>query len=139
LSKQLSFFCVDPIEPGHEAGTKHCPSCGKRFFVKKTYKPYCQPCSAKHKRVITHLKKANRIPDNHRCPVCGKSADELVTDGGKHADKIVTPWRLDHDHSTGQFRGYLCNCCNIGLGRFKDDPVLMGKAIDYLNKHNSSF
>jgi hypothetical protein len=134
MYEQLAFFDVTPIEPGHEEGTKHCPSCNKRFRVKRTYKPYCTACSNKHQLVIYYLKKANPIPDNHRCPVCDKSADELETDGGKHVGKIVTPWRLDHDHFTGQFRGYLCNNCNIGLGRFKDDPALLNKAIAYVSE-----
>lgn len=44
---------------------------------------------------------------------------------------------VDHDHKTGKVRGILCNACNTGLGKFRDSPVLMRCAIDYLVKHSA--
>ena len=46
-------------------------------------------------------------------------------------------WVLDHDHLTGEFRGWLCNKCNSALGWFKDDPKIISKALDYLKEHNN--
>lgn len=44
----------------------------------------------------------------------------------------ASPPCIDHSHQTGKVRGILCRGCNSGLGRFHDDPVLLRKAIQYL-------
>ncbi len=41
---------------------------------------------------------------------------------------------LDHNHNTGNFRGWICKTCNLGLGYFNDSPNLLNRAIQYLVK-----
>lgn len=41
---------------------------------------------------------------------------------------------IDHNHKTGKVRGLLCNKCNLGMGYFNDNPELMIKVVNYLNK-----
>tara|TARA_R100001163_G_C4994504_1_gene145885 strand:- start:52 stop:795 length:744 start_codon:yes stop_codon:yes gene_type:complete len=58
------------------------------------------------------------------CEICGKPEEE---EGKRLA--------LDHCHKTDKLRGRLCGDCNTTLGKFKDDPMLLRKAADYLEKH----
>jgi hypothetical protein len=59
---------------------------------------------------------------NHVCAICGNP-------GGKKRLCV------DHDHDTGKVRALLCDGCNVGIGRFKDNPDLVEKAAFYLRKH----
>ena len=56
------------------------------------------------------------------CPLCEKRTIVNVT-------VRVVP---DHDHKTGKGRKWICDSCNTGLGRFKDDIAFIERIIDYL-------
>lgn len=62
-----------------------------------------------------------------RCGICG------CTDSGrKGADRFA----IDHSHETGAVRGLLCSRCNQALGLFGDNPDVLRKAAEYLERHN---
>ncbi len=42
---------------------------------------------------------------------------------------------LDHCHKTLKPRGFICSNCNFAIGLMNDDPVILQRAIKYLNKH----
>jgi hypothetical protein len=75
-------------------------------------------------RLLRKQEQAAGRPRPEGCDVCGK-----VVGSGK--GKIA----FDHDHVTGQFRGWLCATCNLALGCVKDDVTLLLKLADYLDKH----
>ena len=52
------------------------------------------------------------------------------------SNPTVNGYRLavDHDHVTHKIRGLLCEQCNNGLGRFKDNPELLRLAALYLER-----
>jgi hypothetical protein len=45
---------------------------------------------------------------------------------------------LDHCHTSGVVRGFLCAHCNRGLGGFRDRPELLRGAAAYLEVHQST-
>lgn len=56
------------------------------------------------------------------CPICAKKTIAGIT------SKVV----LDHNHRSGKIRGWVCDSCNTGIGRFKDDIDLIKRAIKFL-------
>ena len=56
------------------------------------------------------------------CPICGKRTIAGIT---SNVD-------LDHNHRTGEIRGWICDSCNTGIGRFKDDIQLLKRATKYV-------
>lgn len=50
-------------------------------------------------------------------------------------EQIGRSLSVDHCHITGNNRGLLCNSCNNGIGRFKDDPDLLIEAANYLKRY----
>jgi hypothetical protein len=62
---------------------------------------------------------------NGRCAICSRPAP----------DRLAS-MHLDHDHETGRIRGFLCLDCNQGLGKMRDSPDLLLRALVYLRQHS---
>ena len=121
-----------------------------RWTDRETYNRYSREYRAKHPLTATQ-KAAQRARDKARqqtpefkawaaakyrarrealashprpdlCEVCGRPPNGM---GALH---------LDHCHSTGAFRGWLCNSCNLSLGAASDDPAILRKLADYLDR-----
>ncbi len=106
------------------------------------FSSWCKDCcnsakrdtTARHpdKKLASHLKHYYGITlEEYRkieadqeglCKICGKTPDEL----GEPRLSV------DHCHKTQRVRGLLCGNCNRGIGKFRDDPELLRKAIEYL-------
>jgi hypothetical protein len=70
---------------------------------------------------MEHLRAELLSAQDGRCAICG-------------AERGTRRLAIDHDHTTGFIRGLLCVRCNTGLGSFRDDPELLRKAIEYLDR-----
>lgn len=85
----------------------------------------CRVCVNKNSTIIRKLKKeAPQAPE--RCECCGQ-IPKIDSKTGK-----IQSLRLDHDHSTGQFRGWICDRCNSGIGKLGDNIDGIVKALNYL-------
>jgi len=73
---------------------------------------------------------ALRIAQGNRCKICATPFGDTQYDRP----------HVDHDHACCPknqacekcIRGLLCRLCNLGLGYFKDSPVLLVRAVAYL-------
>lgn len=141
LSKN-DFEVIDVKKTGDAFPRKICNVCHK---LKKTSefaknqnaknnrsvrRPSCKECRVKMEGVdvsrVDKIKWSKIKPTNEpfECPICRKKTIAGVT------SKVV----LEHDHHTGKAGGWICDSCNTGLGRFKDDIGLLKSAIEYLKK-----
>lgn len=57
------------------------------------------------------------IPKPEFCPICKRNQYRIV---------------FDHCHTSGNFRGWICDQCNKVLGLVKDSPIILKEMINYL-------
>lgn len=65
------------------------------------------------------------------CAICGKAEQDTDNTGTEK----VRMMSVDHDHTTGEVRGILCNRHNRALGMFDDSIDLLLAAAAYLERH----
>jgi hypothetical protein len=88
----------------------------REWFHKNKEHAYAYAKAYKLKRL--EAKAARPKPDT--CEACGQTHTKIV---------------FDHNHTTGQFRGWLCDPCNVILGYAKDNPIMLQKLINYLKEY----
>lgn len=49
-----------------------------------------------------------------------------------HQSDLKIRLAVDHNHSTGEVRGLLCDNCNRGIGHLKESQDVLSNAISYL-------
>lgn len=124
---------------------KLCSRCGLNPRVVEERRSICAECRTKQRSAQYYLKYSNlkmvdrrrkehrdtyqsrlekvaKRPKLDRCEVCGS------------AYKI----NLDHNHETNEFRGWLCFECNIALGKAGDNPRILRKLAEYLEKRGKA-
>ena len=142
MADKRSVGIFDVTKTGDAFAKKICNICHKLLnateFAKNqnaknnmsVRRPSCRSCR-KHLEGIDVTPKekskwqANK-PNNEpfQCPICSKRTIAGVT------SKVV----LEHDHRSGKVRGWVCDSCNTGIGRFKDDTELLKRAIRFIEK-----
>jgi hypothetical protein len=45
---------------------------------------------------------------------------------------------LDHDHETNQFKGWLCDRCNVAVAMARDNPEILRALADYVERVSKS-
>ena len=115
--------------------TKHISEFNSRTRDKngepKELRNDCKSCQKKQGNLVKNLKKYYPKPNpaTHKCECCKKGREEFVNT--QWADN---PFVLDHDHITGEYRGWICQYCNTALSRVFDDVNTLRNMIDYLER-----
>lgn len=91
----------------------------------------CNSCRNYSAKLRDKLRAVHKHPEgDYECPICKRSVDDIPYAG--RGSGLV----LDHCHETEQFRGWLCDYCNRGLGAFNDSLERLQNAIEYLRTNN---
>jgi len=136
------FAYFDPSNTGDNFSNKVCNICHRLLPIEQfqinqhginnriVRRPSCNDCRkiidgvpiSISEKQIWDKKKPHLEP--FECPICKKCTIPGLT------SKVV----LDHNHNTGKGRAWICDSCNTGLGRFKDNIDLLKSAIHFLEK-----
>ena len=104
----------------------------------------CETLTTKHYNIINKFligyKKCRTCcicikTEEYKCPCCLRTEKEIRKNGG-WPDRTI--WVLDHNHTTKEFRGWICDNCNVAIGRFADSVSSLKKAINYLKDENEN-
>jgi hypothetical protein len=102
--------------------SQRCKVCMNAFARNDRKENHTDYYARKYKVSIDVIK---AVLSKVTCEICGAAPKETKRNS------------IDHCHTTGIVRGLLCDECNKGLGHFKDNPTLLIKAKEYLEKQNN--
>lgn len=94
----------------------------------------CTDCQKEKSKEVSDLKKKHSQPDinTYVCPVCHRDKDDLAY------TKWKNPFVLDHDHNTGDARGWICQDCNTAIARIHDCAETARRMITYIENEDRS-
>lgn len=140
----LTFTCAICNTKFERSGprSKYCDACQPEALRQKRARRDIARRGSEKVRQYNRMKQLERYgltverhdemlaEQNGLCAICGKPPNP---NGVRAASRL----HADHDHMTGKVRALLCNSCNNGIGRFKDDPALLRAAAEYIERHRS--
>ena len=110
--------------------------------LKNTKDPrYCRSKSADVSRRAGLKHGFNMTPEEYAfmlavqngvCAICLRP-ERIKKSKGNQVPKLLA---VDHAHGTTRIRGLLCHSCNIALGLFEDDLILLDAAMRYLRAND---
>lgn len=116
--------CSSPIPAERRIGAKYCTDGCKKLARDARWRVRASGYNRQYLYGVTPEQWQAKWDDQDgRCAICRV---ELVP-GAKTT-------HAEHDHVTGAFCGITCDRCNLGLGHFRHDPVLLRAAADYAER-----
>ena len=127
---QLDLFFLEENYKTLSGETQVCRVCSKEkdvsLFNKHSHystgiDSRCKACHSKDAKLRKELRAKYQHIKKDTCACCGN----------EHSKSLV----CDHDHNTLKFRGWICESCNIGIGKLGDNLEGVEKALAYLKGH----
>lgn len=123
---------------------KNCNSCFQnkdfsRFnrhpYTSDKYQPWCKDClrdrnNSRNIHIDFSIIERARREHSGLCDLCRLPERAVVKKGRRETRALA----LDHNHETGEIRGFLCMNCNTLLGKARDRPEILRRAIAYLER-----
>ena len=143
LTEQLELFTTQPKT--EDEYNRRCTKCKQlkditafpfREASHKARRKECRECNNESAALLRKLKSENPFPNvaEYKCPCCLRTEKEIRSNGG-WPDRTI--WVLDHNHTTNKFRGWICDNCNVAIGRFADSVSSLKKAMNYLQEESN--
>ena len=137
IKDETNFRIRTNLKRGYHSWCRECESIeNRKKYVPKPRRPKKEVDVNKvkleaKKRILKHRYSIDydtytKMYDDQdgKCKICGD-----IKDLGGNGGLLV-----DHCHQTIEVRGLLCNNCNSGLGKFKDNEELLMRAIEYIKR-----
>jgi len=135
---------------------KKCSKCKQfypaesKFFYRHSsrkdgFDSWCKECKKDYDKIRHKMKSFNISAKQYQkmfeeqkgcCLICGRDFKDIY--GNPKQNHIYYTPRIDHNHKTGKVRGILCHHCNIALGSFKENPLILVRAIKYIKENKNS-
>ena len=118
VEKTITEFHKRTYKSGKVSTQSKCKTCQKSDR-KKYYKPH----SSIRLSLGLSQEEVDRVIGTGQCQACGTTDRRLC---------------IDHNHTTNQVRGLLCQNCNTALGLVGDDIGILENLINYLNNDRNN-
>lgn len=145
-----------PVEPEklrrQAVGTSLCTKCGKEKPIDCFHKNLrnssgiradCKVCALAYraKRYRDNPEKAKGAQYRYNYNLTLPQLSSMVAKQNNQCaicEQDMKPPCVDHNHHTGQNRGLLCRVCNSAIGKLKDSPALLRRALEYLEHYEKA-
>lgn len=113
-----------------------CKKCRRRLPIEafernrpNVWRSTCKECRKGKKSIPAEARRSYeaqhprpQIGSDFYCRICERT---ITIENNRDVN-------LDHDHATGEIRGWICNNCNTGIGALNDDVNLLKRSIRWL-------
>lgn len=133
---------INNTRPERKQKTRTCRKCGFEGLPVQAGVPVCDDCRVDPRKHRTEHERRRRL---RRYGITQEKFDQAWAEQGErcaicHSTEPQSSkgFAIDHDHSTGAFRGILCHPCNTALGLFRENQRHLAAAADYLDRHSAA-